>query len=403
MDIILITKHFPYNRGGSPGETFLDSEINVLSKRARMIYVIAVDAAPGSEPSISLPENVSAIAIGSAGKYTTKLKGLAAAGSSFFAPSAALKEELPRRSVRNRLYARYFDARARIIADRACRFLRDKSLEEPLIYSYWFYYHAEAAILLKERLGGKCFSRAHGYDLYEYNRKGNYLPFRWYLLKNIDRVFPCSVMGAEYLTKKFSGAFRRKIIPCYLGTEDHGTGMADRRTIISCSRAVTLKRLGRIAETLADMDNVRWVHFGDGPELASVREYCEKKGIDAEFKGFTPNREVLEYYGNNPAAVFINVSTTEGLPLSIMEAMSFGIPVIATDVGGVSEIVIDGKTGFLLDKDFDNQQLKTLIEKIMSLPEEDYQQLRENCRKIWEENFMYKRNSEKMLEEVLKA
>ncbi|PZC52367.1 hypothetical protein LH53_05140 [Mesotoga sp. TolDC] len=45
--------------------------------------------------------------------------------------------------------------------------------------------------------------------------------------------------------------------------------------------------------------------------------------------------------------LFINTSSTEGLPVSIMEAMSFGIPIMATDVGGTSELVTD-ETGVLI-------------------------------------------------------
>jgi glycosyltransferase involved in cell wall biosynthesis len=60
------------------------------------------------------------------------------------------------------------------------------------------------------------------------------------------------------------------------------------------------------------------------------------------------NRTVLKHYRDNPVDVFVNVSESEGLPVSIMEAQSFGIPVVATAVGGVPEIVND-TTGHLLD------------------------------------------------------
>ena len=57
MQIILITKHFPFNRGNTPGEIFLDSEIEVLSEKADKVYVIAVDADKNQTPSITLPGN----------------------------------------------------------------------------------------------------------------------------------------------------------------------------------------------------------------------------------------------------------------------------------------------------------------------------------------------------------
>ena len=51
------------------------------------------------------------------------------------------------------------------------------------------------------------------------------------------------------------------------------------------------------------------------------------------------------------SSLFINVSESEGVPVSIMEALSCGLPIIATNVGGVSEIV-DAHVGVLIDKDF---------------------------------------------------
>lgn len=52
-------------------------------------------------------------------------------------------------------------------------------------------------------------------------------------------------------------------------------------------------------------------------------------------------------YSEHPVDVFINLSTNEGVPVSIMEAISFDIPIVATDVGGTSEIVTD-ETGILV-------------------------------------------------------
>ena len=59
----------------------------------------------------------------------------------------------------------------------------------------------------------------------------------------------------------------------------------------------------------------------------------------------------------------INVSESEGLPFSMMEAISFGIPVIGTNVGGVKEI-INNDTGILLEKDFEIKSLSSLIDNL---------------------------------------
>ena len=57
---------------------------------------------------------------------------------------------------------------------------------------------------------------------------------------------------------------------------------------------------------------------------------------------------MFDFYKKNQIDVFVNVSDAEGVPVSIMEALSCHIPVVATDVGGVSDMVIHGENGLLL-------------------------------------------------------
>ena len=64
-----------------------------------------------------------------------------------------------------------------------------------------------------------------------------------------------------------------------------------------------------------------------------------------------------------PVDVLINTSSSEGLPVSIMEAMSFGIPIIATNVGGTSELVTD-KTGILIPKNCSPEDVSEAINRI---------------------------------------
>ena len=60
---------------------------------------------------------------------------------------------------------------------------------------------------------------------------------------------------------------------------------------------------------------------------------CASQNISFELKGFVDNNELLQIYTDKCFSFFINVSESEGLPVSIMEAASAGIPIVATDVG----------------------------------------------------------------------
>jgi glycosyltransferase involved in cell wall biosynthesis len=82
-----------------------------------------------------------------------------------------------------------------------------------------------------------------------------------------------------------------------------------------------------------------------------------------------------------------------------MEAQSFGIPVIATDIGGVSEVVTTG-TGSLMPVNFLPGDLAQLIEHYLNLSEQQYDLIRENAIKNWESKFNAASNYEDFIQKV---
>src|SRR5690606_29948218 len=94
------------------------------------------------------------------------------------------------------------------------------------------------------------------------------------------------------------------------------------------------------------------------------------------------NDVIMQYYKDNFLDLFINVSESEGIPVSIMEAFSFGIPCFATDVGGTKELV-NKTNGLLVDINFDINELTEFIRNIRK--ESLSNNLRANARKTWEQ------------------
>lgn len=266
-----------------------------------------------------------------------------------------------------------------------------------VFYSYWMHFHAFCAARLKEKYSERavCVSRCHGFDLYEYRDKDNYIPMRKYILNRLDRIYCVSQDGKKYLERKYP-RINSKIEISRLGTIDYGTQKCDltRRPlkIVSCSWISSVKRVKRIAESLAlikDIDIV-WTHFGNGELYDEIKKYCENnfsENVKFNLPGAVSNGELMKIYSENAFDVFINVSESEGVPVSIMEAESFGIPVIATDVGGTKEEMKDGETGFLLKKDFDNKDLVFLIRKIADMSCGEYLKFRQNARELWKNNY----------------
>jgi len=100
---------------------------------------------------------------------------------------------------------------------------------------------------------------------------------------------------------------------------------------------------------------------GDGPGLAEVESRSDPR---VELLG--PRRDVADVLAQ--CDVFVLSSRSEGFPVSILEAMAAGLPVVATDVGGVGEAVVDGETGFLVPPG-EAQALAAVLERLVGDPE----------------------------------
>lgn len=262
--------------------------------------------------------------------------------------------------------------------------------EVSVIYSYWLQITAYAAVKLNDRLfHGKKFtiSRTHGFDLYQERMKTQYLPFQGQLCTKLSAIAAISQNGKDYLEQKYH--YEEKTFVYRLGALDrqHVNPCADRETfrMVSCARVVPIKRLHKIIEALMTISDasIEWTHIGGGAGLDELKKQAQQlpANITVNFTGTVDNTKVYDIYGATPFHVFLNVSETEGVPVSVMEAMSFQIPVIATAVGGTAELVDDKVNGFLLDKDFSTDELRTAIVEMKEMPGVKYQSFRENARK----------------------
>jgi glycosyltransferase involved in cell wall biosynthesis len=107
------------------------------------------------------------------------------------------------------------------------------------------------------------------------------------------------------------------------------------------------------------------VFVGDGPDRPAVEEEVRRLGLEPAVELLGERDDVPELLGT--ADVFVLSSHSEGLPLSILEAMAAGLPVVASNVGGVSEVVVDGDTGLLVPPG-DAQSLAAAIERLLEDP-----------------------------------
>lgn len=281
-------------------------------------------------------------------------------------------------------------------AKQAFRWLkRNPEYNPSVLYGTWLYIPAYAAVRLNSRLTKKCFliSRAHGFDIYTERHETRYIPFQKQLFYALDEISAISYNGKEYLEKKYGSD--GKVTVNRLGALDREkkNPYSDRNIfkIVSCSRVIPLKRLDRLADALKRIDNrsVHWTHIGDGEDFEKLKERLKNlpENITVNLLGRVSNEQVYDIYGQQSFHAFVNISETEGAPVSIMEAMSFSIPAIATAVGGTPELVDNAENGILLDSDFTDEQLVDAILKIADMPEEDYLNFRNKSRKKFEDDY----------------
>lgn len=245
-----------------------------------------------------------------------------------------------------------------------------------LIYSYWNNNPCYAAALQKMKGRAKViFSRAHGSDLYRHALQNRYMPYKDQFAAVLDTVHCVSVSGQEYYVRNYP-INSKKVAVSRLGVHVDDAYSApspsNQLRLISISNCILLKRLHIIVDGINlyartyPHDQIEWTHLGDGPTLDFLKSYAQesfsgKEKIKVNFLGRLKNNEVVDLLQNGTYDAIVNVSASEGVPVSLMEAMAKGILPIAPEVGGISEIV-QSPHGYLMKANPDGEDLKNGLE-----------------------------------------
>ena len=225
-----------------------------------------------------------------------------------------------------------------------------------IYYDYWFENSTlMLALARKNRLVENAVSRGHRFDIYDECWGESGVPFSNFKSKHLKKVFLISSFGSDYMKSKGGTRIHTKLITSRLGVEKIEPASTQNRSealrIVSCSSIFEFKQVNVIPKLLAGLNNpIEWIHFGDGPYRLKVEEEIQKlpSNIKAELRGNIDNSEIIAFYRNNHVDAFLSLSLSEGIPVSMMEAQSFSIPLIAYPVGGIPEIIKNRETGILL-------------------------------------------------------
>ena len=220
-------------------------------------------------------------------------------------------------------------------------------------------------------------------------------------------VYGCIERVIAHITAKIIcvSEYDRQLGLCYMGNQGHKlvtvyNGISSQETSATAERIfgetlqfIMVARFSAPKEHIQVLralqivksrgKSIRVTFVGDGPDYNQVKHTARAFQVDdmVVFEGQSDHvRRLLPQYD-----VFLLISRWEGFPISILEAMSAGLPVMASNVGGVKEEVVDGSTGWLIP----NGDYKYLADRMIDVIDhrERLQQLGENGKKMFEENF----------------
>lgn len=404
---ILLTSKYPYEQG----EEFIETEIDYLCSTFKEVIIVS-----GGKGRITrrVPENCNIhsfkAAVSEIGRYE-KLKSMQHP-EFYYVISKSMKNKSPK----DFYHTAMTEMRNISRIERHVEFIsnligRNGYADSQItVYSYWMSFNILVVYHLKTIYPFiKTVVRAHNTDLYEFvDRFESRYPLI-NLFRKIDSLNFISEHGKKYFEKKYGKYIQKNSFLSRLGVQPSEIAVDHDRKgslrIITVSSLTEIKRVDRVIESLSLLKiPVRWVHIGSGPLEENLKKLAEEylhgsSNVEYEFKGYMKNSEVKAFYKEFRPHLFLNTSLREGVPVSIMEAMSMGVPVIALNSGGCSEIV-DEKNGILLPEKSSPRDVANAIQEIRSKGQLEYSNMSKSAFDMWYCKFNSEKNYKKFADSI---
>lgn len=402
--IVIFTHSFPFGKG----EAFLESELNYLAKRFDRVFLFPSNT---QKEHRKIPENVEVINVLQEIGFRSLPEILIRNFSKVI--SVFLWTCFKRNNLK--VYLRYYKSFLHYLLidlnkyNTILREIKQRKLQNAIYYDYWFVNCTiSLSILRKKAIIHYLICRTHRFDLYDECNFETKVSFRDFKIQHLDYVYTISKHGHDYLKSKIPVKYHSKVRLSYLGVDSLvgpnkkvPNPYDSRLVVVSCSRMIPSKRVELIPKVLAMVERpIKWIHFGDGPMFELVKSNADKYLSD-EFKlaGSVENQSIHEFYANSKVDLFISLSISEGLPVSMMEAVAYGIPIFSIDAGGVNELV-HSAVGVALPVDSSieliSQNLKNMINDISGFD-------RDEILKVYESEFSASKNYPTFIDEITKS
>lgn len=364
MSLYLFTAQYPY----SYIENFLEDEIPYLMNEFEQVYIIPIT---GDSNTVRLvPEKCYVYKPLNYSKnlFMYRMRGL----FNFSTISLFTRDFFTNRVFASkkkfRLWLSAIIELNNLLCNRTIKEIGNKLTKKDVCYFYWGIGTNKLSVIWTKK--AHMVSRFHGeWDLWE-KLTDNYSPIRKVIAESLDIAIFISQQGKTFFSEKYANC---KTVYFPLGSPDFGCSpnKIDDKVlrVVSCSSVYQLKRVHLIFESLNLLDymNIEWTHIGAGKDFELLKNQIkneQKHHLTVHLPGFLTHNNVIEYYKHHHFDIFINLSTSEGVPVSIMEAISFDIPVIATNVGGTSDIVTN-EVGILVSENPNTEEVGNAIKELL--------------------------------------
>lgn len=271
------------------------------------------------------------------------------------------------------------------------------------LYSCWMSFDGYAAALSKKKHPKARFVvRGHAYDIdLERNPMNPYL-MKQRIAEEADGLYLISNSArAQYMEYMQGRVDESKVHVLAMGSS--GQPVTSFREaplytqgvlrVVSCAMIIPIKQVHILAEALAQWEGgpVCWTHIGGGEGEEALRKLVDEKigpkpNVICEMLGTLDAGKIQQLYETKAFDVFVNTSRKEGVPISIMEAMRHGTPVIAPAVGGIPELVTP-EVGWLYDPAEGAEGVLHALEKVAALTREEAESLRQRTRERWNSGY----------------
>jgi L-malate glycosyltransferase len=237
--------------------------------------------------------------------------------------------------------------------------------------------HATAAYLAREMYREQRYlpfvTTLHGTDITLVGARKSFLPITRFSIAQSDAVTAVSQFLADETARTF-GYTAAEVIPNFINAADYQRrpneslrrqlAPQDEKLILHVSNFRPVKRISDCIHAFARLQSqlhARLVMCGDGPTRAEAEALAQRYGLTDSvlFVGQVPN--IADYL--SVADLLLLPSETESFGLSALEALACEVPVIATCVGGLPEVVLDGESGYLIEVG----DVQTLAERALEL------------------------------------